>query len=271
MEYGRKVRETTLGETAQMGVAEGVGVAGGFIGAGILGRQVENMVKKNITAGSSMSDKLIAVLANNVPKIATWYIIKEYGPKDPGMMTEVVTDVKKSMMGSVVYDSMLRLTNHGINPVNVSIGGIRILNDAEQRLASTQGRVQSIQVDLQKVVQENSYLRQQLNEALGRLANNVSRPAIVPVVQSQITAPAPIVHVTPIQSQTPIITPQDRRKEFGAMDEAEDRRRRYGAMPYGAMPAYDSPPHVVQRERKYGFAGDLVSNEKEIANMFGMV
>lgn len=273
MEYG-KVKDMTLGETAALGVAEGAGVAGGFIVAGIFGRQVENLVKKNITTASSMTDKLLAWTGNNVPKIAAWYVLKEYGPKGPGLMTEVVVDAKKSMMGSLVYDSMIRLANHGVNPVDVRIGGIRVLEDR-----SSQNRVTSIQGDLQRVVQENSYLRQNLNEALGRLANNASRPAIAaaPAPQPQYVPQqiAPIVRVTPV-AQVPVqnvapITPQDRRKEFGAMEsEAEARRRRVGAMPYGAMPDYNSPQHVKEREGKYGFAG-MGEKEPNIATVFGML
>jgi hypothetical protein len=308
MEYGTRkpVRDMTLAETAQMGVAEGVGVAGGFVGAGILGRQVENLVKKNVTTSSSMSDKLMAGLGNNLPKVAVWYLLKQYGPEPkPGdMVSEVAVDVKKSMMGSVFYDVMLRAANHGVNETRIKLGSVDILSgkpepkgidvntynrqiaamrqEETRKLQGESRKVQSVQGDLQKVVQENSYLRQQLNEALGRLANAAKPPvAIAPVVQQPIARPAPvqvvqqpapIVRVTPVA--TPVVaSPEDRRKHgfmgepepMQTTPEAEERRRKFGS-----MPTYDAPPIIEERERRYGFMGKA-SKSEQVAAMYGML
>lgn len=279
MEYARKpVKEMTLGETAQIGVAEGAGIAGGFIGAGVLGRQIENLVKKDVTQSSSFTDKGLAWVANNLPKVAVWYLLKQYGPEPkPGdMMSEVVTDVKKSMMGSMFYDSTLRLANHGVNPAEVRIGGFRVMNnlgtidhnklalrdtqirqearqEAQRQVqAQLQASQHSSQNDAQKLVQENSYLRQQLHEALTRLTNPAKSVTNSVSVQASQTTPEA----------------ENRRREFGSMPEdgtspeAEDRRREFGSMP--------TPPPMEKRQTNYGFMASNIK-EKDVASVFGML
>lgn len=203
------LRERTLGEVGTTLAAEGLGVAGGFVGAGFVGRQVQNMVKNDIDV-TDLTSATMAWLGNNVPKAAIWYLLRRYAEVEPGEtvtpMKEVTIDVKKSMAGSIFFDTIMRLLNGGKNPASASIYGWQVLGSGQA--ADTQKSSQT-QADIQRLIQENSALRAELNKALQRLATQpVAPPAPVvqqPVVQVQApvhapapAAPAPTIAVQPV-------------------------------------------------------------------------
>lgn len=303
-----QLREKTLGEVGTALASEGIGVAGGFLGAAFVGRQVENiLVKTPVTEASSATEKIVAWVANNAPKVGLWYLLRDYAVHPGEEVTptkEIASDARKAMSGSLVFDTVLRLANHGVNPATVNLWGYQIMTGNEK---------QAPQADVQRLIQENSALRAELNKALQRLAAPAPTPAIAPVHAHQpqapvhvsvhpqqpvrtaavpraapapAQAPAPVVRYQPVQAATPapravapapvvryqpVQTQQppavyDREKEYGFMQPpaVEERERRYGFMQYET-----TPPAVQERQRKYGFAS--MSEEKDIAKVFGML
>lgn len=188
-----QLREKTLGEVGTTLVAEGAGVTGGFLAAGFLGRQIQDRIKSD-DAIVSTTDKLVAWSANNVPKIALWYLLKKYATVEPGEtltpMKEATVDAKKAVAGSIIFDTLVRLSSAGKNPASVTLFGYRLLSGApeEQKSASSQA-------DIQRLIQENSALRTELNKALQRLATPPPAPQPAP----QVAAPPPVQAPQPPQ------------------------------------------------------------------------
>lgn len=303
------LREKTLGEVANTLVTEGVGVGAGFIGASTIGRRIEDyMLTPAQTAELDVTNPAPASWTtifkgwayNNVPKLVGWYVIRKYVPETPETRTqEVLADAKKAIAGSVVFDTLLRTTNHG-KPVH-DPSGYKLLGGKGEPV-----RTAAPQADMQRLIQENSALRTELNKALQRLAAPAPAPQPVYV---QAPAPQPVYVQTPaqapqvtVQSQPPVVNvappaaPVVRYQPAVPYDAAPPRRapapvRRMEeqAPPivrveqqqpqppavsererrFAFMPTYHAPPEVKQREQKYGFAGK--SSEKEIAAMFGML
>lgn len=222
-----QLRERTLGEVSTALITQGAGVAGGFVGAAFVGRQVQNLVKKDADI-ATMTDKVMAWTANNVPKIAIWYLARGYA-LEPGEtvtpMKEAISDARKAMAGSVVFDTLMRLANGGINPASATLWNWQVLDNKGQK---------SVQADTQRLIQENSALRAELNKALQRLATQpASLPAAptpamspvqtvqhraaqmtqrqAPVQITQMPAPAPVqatpVQVTPVYAAPVQATP----------------------------------------------------------------
>lgn len=257
----------------------GSAVAVGVGGSGIVGHAIEKIVK-NVTSTSTVTDKVLAWVSNNVPKLGLAYGLGlgEFGKG------EYARDMQLGALGSIILDTFVRLANNGIN--DGTFFGQKVLNNVPQNMRG----------DIQRVLQENGALRSQLNQALQRLAStsrqapqtmtqptqpnrytpmnmqNMQRPApamqgvqsiqSVPAITAQTNISpmqAPIVNVTPMQT-TP--EAEDRRRQFGAMVSppisGPDRRRRYGAME-------STPPIIGERDRKYGMM------DGEVANMFGML
>lgn len=194
-DYGLSSR--TLGEVKEALTGEGLGVALGLIGAGFVGRQVQNYVKSDaeVTAAPTITNYAYAWAGNNVPKLAVWYMMRDRAS------SELMVDAKKAVAGSVVFDTIMRLFNQGTNPATASVAGYEVLgNGGRTQAASGSG-------DIQRVIQENSALRNELNNALQRLASagiNVSLP-----------------------------DPDTRRRRYGAMEElapAQSRQKKYGIM-----------------------------------------
>ncbi len=292
------LRERTLGEVANTLVTEGVGVGAGFIGASTIGRRIEDYMLGGPVDNTSWTSIIKGWGYNNVPKLLGWYLIRKYVPETPETRSqEVLVDAKKAIAGSVVFDTLLRASNHGM-PVHDPSG---------YKLLGGKGEVKSAapQADVQRLIQENSALRTELNKALQRLAAPAPAPQPVYVqappqpvqvqapVQVRQAAPAPQVHVAPIQPApvvnvapiqtapapaTPVVryqpAPAPVRQAAPPVVRVEqqqpvppaisERERRFAF-----MPTYTAPPEVQEREKKYGFAGK--SSEKEIATMFGML
>lgn len=158
-DYG-ELGTRTLGEVGRALTTEGVGVVGGLLLAGFIGRQVQNRVTSDaeVLASPTLGNYLKAWGGNNVPKIALWYLMRRY---DAG--TELTADAKKAVMGSVGLDTVARLFNKGINPLSINIGGIEFLGGC----GSVQGA--GVPTDVQHLIQENKALRAELNKAMEKL------------------------------------------------------------------------------------------------------
>lgn len=216
------------GKVSEM-AEEGFGVAGGFIAGGIIGRQFENaLIKAPVTAVDTFGKKILAATANNGPKIAAWALMKKY---DAG--SEGTKDAAKALLGSVAYDLLLRVANRGVNPASVDLGGYRILgNGAGLNQAS-----------VQRLVQENSILRTELNKAMQKLAGGNVRA--MPVNPDTPGAGGDFKYGGP-----PSPAVENRQRRYGAMPWSPDvmeRERRFGAMPF------EQNPTKTSREKRYGF------------------
>lgn len=293
------LRERTLGEVANTLVTEGVGVGAGFIGASTVGRRFEDYL---LTAAqkaeldplapptsASWSTIIKAWAYNNIPKLGGWYLLRRYTPDVAETRTqEMLIDAKKAVAGSIVFDTLLRTTNHG-KPVH-DPGSYKLLGGSGEPIRSA-----APQADVQRLIQENSALRTELNKALQRLAAptpapqpvyvQAPAPVAAPVqVQAAPVRPSPVVNVAPIQAApapaapvvryqpaaasapvakaaSPVVRVEQQQPVPPAIAERERR--------FAFMPTYNAPPEVSEREKKYGFAGK--SSEKEIATMFGML
>lgn len=281
-----QLRERTLGEVSTALVSEGLGVTGGFLAAGFVGRQIQDRVKADSAIVTS-TDKVMAWTANNVPKFAMWYLLKRYADVEPGEaitpMKEATIDAKKAIAGSIIFDTLVRLSKGGTNPAEISLFGYRLLSGG----SANSPEMQKTQADIQRLIQENSALRAELNKALQRLATPVPQPA--PVVAAP--APAPVVNVAPAHivqqappvvryqpSQPPIVSyaPAPVAPPVAPVRRAEpitvqpvppavsERERKYGF-----MQSDQTPPAVQDRERRYGFMKG--GEEKDVAAMFGML
>lgn len=241
-----QLRERTLGEVSTALVTEGAGVAGGFVGAAFIGRQVQNMVMPDANIAGSITNGVMAWAGNNIPKLAIWYLTRGYALEPGETVTptkEAISDARKAFAGSVVFDTLMRLSNGGANPAQASIMGWQVLGSGPS--AEMQ---KSAQADVQRLIQENSALRTELNKALQRLAAQpVAPPAQPPIVHQQPVihqqsviqpvAPAPVVNVQP-QALPPVVN---------VLPQAPPPVVRYTPVtPYGAqqpvMP-YNVPPY----------------------------
>ena len=246
MEFG-KYSKMTVGDVAKSAATEGGAVIAGLIGAGVLGKQVEKLVKPNILDTSPMLDKAIAWAGNNVSKLGAYYLLRKEGGK---MLKGYEVDLGKGVLGSVVLDTLIRFDNNYAPKPAVSLFGIEFLGNKSNINATPQ-----MQENMQKVLQENSSLRQQLNGALQRVASA-----------------SPNVNVTPIRSAQPqnvYAPPPDHDRAYGMMQstpEAENRRKNFGAM---------TPPIEDERNKRFSamqranlnFAGESES----ISSTFGML
>lgn len=286
-----QLRERSLGEVGTTLVAEGAGVTAGFLGAAFVGRQIQNRVKADADIVST-TDKIMAWSANNVPKMVMWYLLKKYSPTEHGEvltpMKEATLDAKKAVAGSIIFDTLIRLSKGGKNPASVEVYGYQLLTGKSpepERSVQT-----SSQADIQRLIQENSALRAELNKALQRLAQPplsapVAQPApqvaapppvqAAPMVQAQPQqvfqqAPPPVIRYQPVTppvvSYTPAPAQRAAAQEVAAQPAppaVHERDRRYGFMNFE-----QTPPAVQERQGKFGF---MKGGEKDIASMFGML
>lgn len=203
---------------------EGLAVTGGLIGSSGVGLAVESYVNKTpVTVDSTFIAKATAAVSNNLPKLLIYSVLDKISKGD------TVRNAKHGILASVAFDSVLRATNKGVNPLNVSIGGYRILD-------------QNVN---QKIIQENSLLRTELNKALQKLSNPDSSRDF-----RYGGAPNPAVEA------------RQRAYGFAATPDQLERQRKYGAMPF------EQSPEKTSRERKYGFMS--YKDEPASVTMFGM-
>lgn len=247
MDYGEK----KLSEVATSLVTSGAGTAGGFVLGAFIGRQVQNSFFKKpdpVTGGfTKLTDAGLAWLGNNLPKGLIWYAAgrTKYATAEPGEVLtagkEVIVDARKALAGSIVFDTLMRLANGGANPATARLFGWQVLGNGQE---TTEAAGAANQADIQRLIQENSELRTELNRILQRMAT-----------QPQITMP--------------MVTPPA----------VEERERRYGQMQHET-----TPPEVIERERRFsqmdrtvadreklfGFASGKAEGTKDVAAMFGM-
>lgn len=81
-----------------------VSIVGGFIGGEAIGYIIENRVKPDVQKTSPIIDKIVAWGSNNVPKIALGYVCHKINQKN----------IRNGLMGSILVDSIVRVTNEGI-------------------------------------------------------------------------------------------------------------------------------------------------------------
>ena len=247
MEFG-SLSKVTLGEAVTSAATEGGSVVAGLLGAGFLGKLVEKNLgtagSKNALPTSSITDKGIAWLVNNGPKVGLWYLLKKEGR----VLGGYEKDVEKGIVASVVLDTVVRAGNRFAPKSLLKIGKYDVLSGEEVKEVTTMSEVNpQLQANLQQVIQENSSLRGQLNQALGRLAS-------IPSAQPQIT-------VTPMP---PGVTPHGVTSTGGVQvfPEGFARRREFGVM---------ESPATEERHRKFGYMGNLnVNTNKSVGAMFGM-
>jgi len=170
MEFG-KISSMNVGEVLKGTATEGGAVIAGLLGAGILGKQVEKFVKV-ATPTSTMLDKALAYAGNNVPKIAAYYLVRKEGGKLIG--ADLAKDVGKGILGSVVLDTLIRSGNSFAPGTTFKLFGYDVMSESAANDATPQ-----MQQNMQKVIQENSSLRQQLNGVLQKLASS-SQTAYIP-------------------------------------------------------------------------------------------
>lgn len=227
-------RERGLRELGTEISTEGIGIGGGFIVGGAVGRQVENILFKTpVTPDSTITNKVGAWAANNGAKALLYLLAKQYDAK-----TAITNEATKALAGSIVYDTVLRVVNKGYNPADVNLGGYRILGE------------NGTPAQMQKVVQENSLLRTELNKALQKLAQAPNAPGSSADFKYG-GAPSPAV--------------AERQRAYGSMPltpDVAERQRKYGAMPF------EQSPEKSSRERKYGFMS--YGAETQSAATFGM-
>lgn len=277
-----QLRERTLGEVGTSLVSEGLGVTGGFLAAGFVGRQIQDRIKSDDAIVTS-TDKVMAWTANNAPKLVLWYLLRRYTP-EPGEeltpMKEATVDAKKAVAGSIIFDTLVRLSKGGKNPAEISLFGYRLLSGG----TGSSPEIQKTQADIQRLIQENSALRAELNKALQRLAapTPAQQPPVQVVSQPVMrTAPAPVVNITPapqvVQQAPPVVRYQPATPPIVSY-QAPPRQVAAQPVPppvaererkYGFMQSDQTPPGVQERERKFGFM--RAGEEGNVASMFGML
>lgn len=105
-------------------------IGGGFIASGFSGRYIENSIKPGVVSTSSTSDKIIAGVANNAPKLGLYYLFTKVG----------LSGAAAAAIGSVGYDALIRLTNQGANPYDVRV----TLQGKDYRILQQQAQQQAL-------------------------------------------------------------------------------------------------------------------------------
>lgn len=233
MEFG-SLSKATVGEVATTAAKEGGSVIVGLLGAGILGKQIEKYAKPGVVATSTITDKAIAWVANNAPKVGVWYLLKKEGTRLGGLEK----DIEKGIVASVVLDTIVRAGNDFAPKSLLTIAGFDVLSG--EKVSNMTNTNPQLQAATQQLIQENSVLRGQLNQALGKLA---STPAY---------AAPPEPHDTRFGAMQSTPEAENRRKTFGSMESpiVDERHTRFGSM-----------------KAKMNFAGE----EQSLASAFGML
>lgn len=227
----------------------GLGVAGGFIGGAMVGRYVENLALSGVPVapGDTLTRKLYGWAANNLPKIAIWYLLRKYNAT-----TEITRDLDKALIGSVAFDSLLRATNNGINTATAYIGPYQIMSGSPAAPAN-QGQIQ-------QMAQEINVLRTELKKAMQIAAQP---PFGAPPQYNPVNAGAPVV--TPYVEGAPLPAPATRRAtRMGFMEQGY-----ISGAPY-PVPAQPNPPIAQDRQASFGFMTEQKAGLSKAAAMCGM-
>jgi hypothetical protein len=197
-------RLSGLGDTTYHVLQEGAGVGVGFGVGGYTGYFFESRYAPNVDAFSSTGDKIKALAINNIPKAALWLGMKMKGPESAKDMSDMMwLNARKGVAGSIGLDIGLRLINH-LAPPDMNMGR-KVLG----------------QKDAQRLIQENTALRENYNKALAKLSE---------VTGMQIQAPRAMAKTAPGappagELQTP------RQKKYAFMPGPAARQKKYAFMP----------------------------------------
>jgi hypothetical protein len=207
-----ELKRVPLGDVATTIIQEGGAVVGGLAVAGVAGRQVENLVMgaTPVTPTSTTFDKGKAWVANNGPKLLLYHLLRG--------KTGALEDVKKGAVTSVAFDTLMRLTNSGVNPASATVMGYQVLGH-DHAIGAAGG---ADPATVQRLVQENATLRAQLNAQVGPMD-----PRLPPYVGGASAA----------------IPPAERERKYAFMQPA--------------IPGITKPPGTQGRQTKYGFAGEV--------------
>lgn len=181
MEFG-KISKMSVGEVVTGVATEGGAVVAGLFGAGFVGKQVENMVKKGVVSTSPPMDKLMAYVANNAPKLALYYLARKEGGQ---YLKGFEKDLGKGMLASVIMDTVLRAGNDFAPKPIFQLFGYDVLGGQSNGSVDHQ-----MQQNMQKVLQENSSLRQQLSGAMQRITSVSPNVIVTPMQSAQSIRPA---------------------------------------------------------------------------------
>lgn len=216
-----ELKRLPLGDAARAIVTEGGATTGGFVGAGVLGRRIQSMVKSDAEV-ITITDKLFAWAGNNGPKIGLWYFLR-----GRPMLGGASEDFNKGIVTSVAFDTLMRLLNDGKNPASATVMGYEALGEGSGTMSAAGNEA------VQRLVQENSALRADLNKL---------RNAGIQVQQVPYAA-------SPMDPRLPPYV-------GGAAIPPAERERKYAFMPGMGTPGIPQPPVTGHRQTKYGFAGE---------------
>ena len=299
-----QLSEKTLGEVGTSLATEGVGVAGGLVGAAMVGRIIQGYIMPDANIAGNITNMAMAWAGNNLPKLGIWYLTRKYAVEPGEAVTptkEIVSDARKALAGSVVFDTLIRLGNGGANPASVNIGPYQIMGSGPSPEIQ-----KSQQADVQRLIQENSALRTELNKALQRLATQPVQAQQQPMVQQpmvqqpmaqqpmaqqpmvQPAAPEPTQAAPPVVRYTPVV-PYSAVPPYGSpippysappVVKTEQRPPMVRAEEIVTQPTPPAvqerqrrfgqmqPPHIQERQKKYSF---MAGEEQSIASAFGML
>lgn len=240
-------------------ISEGLGVAGGFIGGAFVGRQAQTLLGWTDAAIANTATTLDymgiakAWIANNGPKIGLWYLLKRY---DAG--SELTKDADKALLGSVVFDTLMRLLNSGLNPATATIHGYEVLGSGTATGATTQAQIQDM-------AQQINILKGELKKAMQIQA--AQGPYGAPPQYNPVQASAPIV--TPYVEGAPLPAPASRRaRETGFM-----AGEYVSGAPYpvpAAVAVQPNPAIATDRQARFGFMAEQKVGISRAAAMCGM-
>lgn len=220
-----ELKKVPLGSIATTIIQEGGAVVGGLAVSGVVGRQVENMLMgaTPVTPTSTTFDKVKGWAGNNVPKLILYHLLRG--------RTGALEDVKKGAVTSVTFDTLMRLTNNGVNPASATIMGYQVLGEGHGTIGSVGG------VDpatVQRLVQENGMLRSEIT----KLKSSEIRVQQVPYSAGPMDPRLP-----PYVGSSAILPPAERERKYAFMQPA---------IPGKA----GLPPGTESRQVRYGFAGE---------------
>lgn len=234
----KNVSKMSVGEVVTVGATEGGAVVAGLLGAGFVGKQLENVVKTGVVPTSPTMDKMMAYVANNGPKLVAWYFMRKESTGALKQYEMYAKDTAKGILGSVVLDTIVRAGNNFAPKPLYQLFGYDVLGDKTQNVGSTP----QSQANMQKVLQENSSLRAQLNSALQRVASA-----------------SPNVTVTPVRSAAQIPPPPPSNDSV------------YGTMPVRGNSKYGTMPvNETKSQRDFGQMNDISIDgaTKTLGSMF---
>ncbi len=219
-----ELKRLPLGDAAKAIVTEGGATAGGFVGAGVLGRRIQAMVKSDAEV-VTITDKAFAWAGNNLPKIGLWYFLR-----GKPMLGGASEDFNKGIVTSVAFDTLMRFLNEGRNPASATVMGYEALGEGSGTMNTAGNEA------VQRLVQENAGLRAELGRMKGvgiqiqqvPYAAGPMDPRLPPYVGGGVSGAA--------------IPPAERERKFAFMQPA--------------IPGLPRTPGTAERDRRYGFAGE---------------